>query len=150
ERLEDRGGGGHPGGERGRRAPRLERRKAGFERSAVGVRVAGVDVTAGERAVRRALEGRGKMDGRGDRAGGRIGLVAGVHGERLESHRGTQKWNDRVSRYLTRKIAPTTEPRAMATSRRRTVMSNRRLARCAASGRSRWRRRRATFLASDF
>jgi hypothetical protein len=87
EGLEDGGRGRHAGGEGGRRGPCLELGETALERPPIGVRIPGVDVTARKAAVRRPLERRGQMDRRNDRAGGRVRLVAGMYGQRLEAHR---------------------------------------------------------------
>src|SRR5262249_58317130 len=78
ERHENRRGRRRRRRERRRGRAALERRQALLERLAVGVVVARVEVAARIRAIRIALERRGRMDRLGDRAGGGIDVRAGV------------------------------------------------------------------------
>ena len=86
ERLADGKGGGRPRCKGQPRRAAFERRQPRFERPAIGVVGAGIDVAVGEGAVLRPFEGRGQVDGGRDCARGRVGVMAGVDGQGFEMH----------------------------------------------------------------
>ena len=86
ERQENRRGRGRGRRERGGGRAALESRQALLERLAIGVVVARIEEAARVRAVRVALERRGRMDGLCDRAGAGIDVRAGVDRDRFDPH----------------------------------------------------------------
>ena len=83
--AQDRVLGGEAAGEREAALPLLERRERALERGAGRVGAAAVLVAAAQPADAVLLVGAGRVDGRDHRAGGRVGLVAGMDGAGLEA-----------------------------------------------------------------
>ena len=86
ESLHQGGGDGESGGEAERLLAAFERGEAFFQRVAVGIVLARVAEAARIFAVGAAFEGGGKVDGRGDRAGGGVDMAARVDGPGLNFH----------------------------------------------------------------
>ena len=91
ERLQERRGRRHAGGEGERaagRAAALDRGQRRFEAVLGRIAFALVEPAVERLGLGPVEEGRGEVNRRSDRAGLPVGLSAGVHGERLEAHAG--------------------------------------------------------------
>src|SRR5712692_6903385 len=86
ERLKNGHGGASSGSKCRRAGAALERRDSLFECLAIWVVVARVHEPAGVGSFNVALESGGEMNRRGDGAGGRVYVVAGMHGQSFDFH----------------------------------------------------------------
>ena len=86
ERLQQRHGRCRSRRERGRCRSTFQLQQAALERRAIGILVARVEISRAIAPVGFAREGRGEMDRRCHGGRRRIDVVAGVHGNGLDTH----------------------------------------------------------------